>query len=195
MGREHLMLRPISAQICPDLGVPGPTLEEFLLNLRELRSFLAQHRGHRSCSIPSLNEVVPMTRYLRTGLFLASLVFLAKTTAFAQTSGEDLYREWVDYRDGEISVDFDQTPVQFALYAIHAKTGFQIVMPAMSEAKAVSFRVSRQALEPAMRSLISSRSQPSRARPPRLRKTNLQPNRYPRTNERSCRKNWSAGMN
>ena len=96
-----------------------------------------------------------MTRYLRTGLFLASLVFLAKTTAFAQTSGEDLYREWVDYRDGEISVDFDQTPVQFALYAIHAKTGFQIVMPAMSEAKAVSFRVSRQALEPAMRSLIS----------------------------------------
>jgi hypothetical protein len=52
-------------------------------------------------------------------------------------------------------VDFDQTPVQFALYAIHAKTGFQIVMPAMSEAKAVSFRVSRQALEPAMRSLIS----------------------------------------
>jgi len=96
-----------------------------------------------------------MTIYLRTGFFLAFLAIFAGTPAFAQTSNDDVYREWVDYRDGEISVDFDQTPVQFALYAIHAKTGFQIVMPAMSEAKAVSFRVSRQALEPAMRSLIS----------------------------------------
>ncbi len=96
-----------------------------------------------------------MTIYLRTGFFLASLVFFAGTSAFAQTSGDDLYREWVDYRDGEISVDFDQTPVQFALHAIHAKTGFHIVMPATSETKAVSFRVNRQALEPAMRSLIS----------------------------------------
>ena len=34
-----------------------------------------------------------------------------------------------DYRDGEISLTFDQTPVPFALHAIHAKTGFQIVIP------------------------------------------------------------------
>jgi hypothetical protein len=52
-------------------------------------------------------------------------------------------------------VDFEQTPVQFALLAIHAKTGFQIVMPATSAAKAVSFRVNRQPLEPTVRSLIS----------------------------------------
>jgi hypothetical protein len=96
-----------------------------------------------------------MNTYLRTGFFLASLACFSGAPAFAQTSSDDVYREWVDYRDGEISVDFDQTPVQFALHAIHAKTGFQILMPATSETKAVSFRVSRQALEPAMRSLIS----------------------------------------
>src|SRR5437762_1197851 len=64
-----------------------------------------------------------MTIYLRTGFFLAFLAIFAGTPAFAQTSNDDVYREWVDYRDGEISVDFDQTPVQFALYAIHAETG------------------------------------------------------------------------
>jgi hypothetical protein len=96
-----------------------------------------------------------MNTYWRTGFFLVSLAFAVAAPTFAETASDDFYREWVDYRDGEISVDFDQTPVQFALHAIHAKTGFQIVMPSASETKAVSFRVSRQALEPAMRSLIS----------------------------------------
>jgi hypothetical protein len=97
-----------------------------------------------------------MNTYWRTGFFLVSLAFSAAAApTFAETASDDFYREWVDYRDGEITVDFDQTPVQFALYAIHAKTGFQIVMPSASETKAVSFRVSRLALEPAMRSLIS----------------------------------------
>lgn len=96
-----------------------------------------------------------MITYLRTGLLLVSLAFSAGAPALAQTSNDDFYREWVDYRDGEISVDFEQTPVQFALLAIHAKTGFEIVMPAPSEAKPVSFRVKRQPFEPTMRSLIA----------------------------------------
>jgi len=76
--------------------------------------------------------------------------------AGAQTGSEDFYRQWVDYRNGEISVDFDQTPVPFALHAIHAKTGFQIVIPSPGERGMVSLRLLRQPLEPAIRTLIST---------------------------------------
>ena len=72
-----------------------------------------------------------------------------------QTSGDD-YRQWVDYRDGEISIAFDQTPVQFALHAIQVKTGLQIVIPSTSETAVVNLRLHRQALEPALRSFIST---------------------------------------
>lgn len=76
--------------------------------------------------------------------------------ALAQTEAEDFYRPWVDYRNGEISVDFERTPINFALYAIQAKTGFQIVIPSASSAQLVNLRLQRQPLEPAVRSLISN---------------------------------------
>ena len=76
--------------------------------------------------------------------------------ALAQTEAEDFYRPWVDYRNGEISVDFERTPITFALYAIQAKTGFQIVIPSASNAQLVNLRLQRQPLEPAVRSLISN---------------------------------------
>jgi len=87
---------------------------------------------------------------------VATVLLLTCATAGAQTGAEDFYRQWVDYRNGEISVDFEQTPVPFALHAIHAKTGFQIVVPSASEARMVNLRLQRQPLEPAIRALIST---------------------------------------
>jgi hypothetical protein len=88
---------------------------------------------------------------------LSALVWLmAANTSWAQNQDDDLYQPWVQVRDGEISMTFDQTPVPFALYAIHAKTGFQIVIPANAQTKVVSLRLSRQRLEPAVRLLISN---------------------------------------
>jgi type II secretory pathway component GspD/PulD (secretin) len=102
-----------------------------------------------------LTEVKSMKKHLRIG-FLVSTLIPWSGTAAAQTGSEDFYRQWVDYRDGEISITFDQTPVQFALYAIRAKTGFQIVIPSTTETKMVNLRLHRQPLEPAVRSLIST---------------------------------------
>jgi hypothetical protein len=89
---------------------------------------------------------------------VALVIFLLIRPAFAgaQTGSEDLYRDWVDYRNGEVSMAFDQTPVPFALHAIHEKTGFQIVIPSPSEARMVNLRLQRQPLEPAIRALIST---------------------------------------
>lgn len=92
----------------------------------------------------------------RQAIALFALVLGLGGRAHAQFDAEDVYRRWVDYRDGEISLDFDRTPVVFVLHAIQAKTGFQIVIPPSSEARLVNFRLRRQPLEPAMRSLIST---------------------------------------
>jgi hypothetical protein len=96
---------------------------------------------------------------MKTGLRIALVIAflgLSGESALGQLATDDFYRQWVDYRDGEISLDFDQTPVVFALHAIHAKTGFQIVVPSPDNARVVNFRLRRQPLEPAMRSLIST---------------------------------------
>jgi hypothetical protein len=87
---------------------------------------------------------------------LVMFLLIRPALAGAQTGSEDFYLQWVDYRNGEISMDFDRTPVPFALHAIHAKTGFQIVIPSPSEARMVNLRLQRQPLEPAIRALIST---------------------------------------
>ena len=97
-----------------------------------------------------------MKKHLRVGFLACALIPWSITMAVAQSSGDDFYRQWVDYRDGEISLAFDQTPVQFALYALQARTGFQIVIPSTTETKVVNLRLHRQQLEPAVRSLIST---------------------------------------
>ena len=96
-----------------------------------------------------------MKKLLRTGFLVSALSLWSVAAAVGQTSGDD-YRQWVDYRDGEISIAFDQTPVQFALHAIQVKTGLQIVIPSTSETAVVNLRLHRQALEPALRSFIST---------------------------------------
>ena len=97
-----------------------------------------------------------MKLLLKLAFFLALLATVSVASVFAQTDAEDYYQQWIDYRNGEISVAFERTPVQFALHAFHARTGFQIVVPSTTEAKVVSLRLDRQPLEPAVRSLIST---------------------------------------
>lgn len=96
-----------------------------------------------------------MKTCLRIILGLALLLWSSES-ALGQPTADEYYRQWVDYRDGEISVNFDRTPVVFALHAIHAKTGFQIVIPSPSQARELNLRLQRQPLEPAIRSLIST---------------------------------------
>lgn len=84
------------------------------------------------------------------------LLMSGSVSAMAETPEDDFYHQWVDYRDGKISIIFEQIPVQFALYAIHAKTGLQIMIPSNNTTKVVNLRLDRQPFEPAMRSLIST---------------------------------------
>ncbi len=97
-----------------------------------------------------------MTRSLKLGLFLAASVMFPVAPISAQSDVEEFYRQWIDYRNGEISVAFEETPLPFALHAFYARTGFQIVVPTTIERKVVSLRIDRQPLEPAVRSLISN---------------------------------------
>ena len=97
-----------------------------------------------------------MKTYASIGLLLFGLIPWNGTTNAGESSGEDLYQQWIEYRDGKISISFNQMPVGFALYAIHAKTGFQIVIPSSGEIKMVNLKLDRQPFEPAMRSLIST---------------------------------------
>ena len=97
-----------------------------------------------------------MTRFVKLGLFLAASVLLPAAPAAAQNDAEEFYRQWIDYRNGEISVAFEETPLPFALHAFYARTGFQIVMPTPIDRKVVNLRIDRQPLEPAVRSLIST---------------------------------------
>jgi len=88
--------------------------------------------------------------------FALALAFLNVEPAFPQVIADTLYRENVEYEDGKISVDFDQTPLEVALNAIQAKTGLQISVPPATESRLLNLRLSRSPLEPAVRSLISS---------------------------------------
>jgi len=92
-----------------------------------------------------------MRNSLRT--VVTVLAFVGLKPAFAQ---EDVIYEWVDYRDGEVSVAFDQAPVAVAINAILARTGVKIVLPASAENKLLNLKLDRLPLEPAVRSLITS---------------------------------------
>jgi hypothetical protein len=97
-----------------------------------------------------------MVNFVKTGCLLILLAIQPATMAGAQTNADDFYRQWIDYRDGEISFAFEQIPMQLALYAFHARTGLQIVVPSTTQAQLVNLRLDRQPIEPAVRSLIST---------------------------------------
>ncbi|MBM4297638.1 MAG: hypothetical protein FJ143_07855 [Deltaproteobacteria bacterium] len=92
----------------------------------------------------------------KLGFLLTPLALVFAPSVSAQTEADEYYQQWIDYRNGEVSVAFERTPLQFALHAFQARTGFQIVVPSTSEARLVSLRLERQPLEPAVRSLIST---------------------------------------
>jgi len=97
-----------------------------------------------------------MRKTKKLGFMLASLVLWGAPAAYPQELDDAFSHEAVEYRDGEISVAFEQTPVVVALNVIEASTGFQIIVPAAVESKLVNLRFHRRPLEPAFRSLISS---------------------------------------
>lgn len=66
------------------------------------------------------------------------------------------YQPWVDYRDGKISVAFNEAPVVAALSAFRDKTGFEIILPAAADQQLLNLHLTGLPLEPAVRSLIQS---------------------------------------
>ena len=97
-----------------------------------------------------------MKCFVQVGFSLALLLFVGFGSAYPQSGVDESLREWVEYRDGEISVTFRQVSVEFAVNAIHARTGFQIVVPPEANSKTLSFYLRGIPIEVAMRSLISS---------------------------------------
>lgn len=93
----------------------------------------------------------PLARWL-----LPLLVLWTATPAFSQDLADTFSQEWIDYRNGEISMAFNQIPIEVALDAIRMRTGVQIVVPAAVENKVLSLQLNRVPLEPAVRSLISN---------------------------------------
>ena len=97
-----------------------------------------------------------MNKTKSLGFILISLVLWGAPAAYPQEFDDAFSHEAVEFRDGEISVAFQQTPVVVALSVIEASTGFQIIVPAAVEKNLVNLRLHRLPLEPAFRSLISS---------------------------------------
>jgi len=94
---------------------------------------------------------------LSTIRFALALALFGVQPAFAQVVEEyPFHREWVEYEDGRISVDFDHIPLEVALNVIQFKTGLQIVIPSVTESKLLNLRLNQLPLEPAVRSLITS---------------------------------------
>jgi len=92
----------------------------------------------------------------RVGLSATLLLFAGIASAFAQNAEDEFFRQWVEYRDGAVSVAFTQVPVEFAVHAIRARTGFQIVVPREAYGKRLSLSLRELPLESAMRSVIFS---------------------------------------
>ena len=96
-----------------------------------------------------------MKNALLAGFFVVLLALVRMQPASAQ-SMEDAMYQWIDYRDGQISVAFDQAPLAVALQVIHARTGVKIVLPAVPEDQVLNLHLEKLPLEPAVRSLLSS---------------------------------------
>jgi len=97
-----------------------------------------------------------MKCFAQVGIALALLLLVGLSSAYPQSRDDESFREWVEYRDGEISVTFRQVSVEFAVNAIHARTGFQIVVPPEANSKTLSLYLRGVPIEVVMRSLISS---------------------------------------
>jgi hypothetical protein len=102
------------------------------------------------------SEVREMRSLVRTVFCLILWLLVVRTSAVAQSADDEFFRRWVDYCDGAISVAFAQVPVEFAVHAIHARTGFQMVVPREAYGRTLNLRLRELPLESAMRSFIFS---------------------------------------
>ena len=97
-----------------------------------------------------------MKCFAQIGIALALVLLVGLISAYPQSRDDETSRDGVEFRDGEISVTFRQVSVEFAVNAIHARSGFQIVVPPEAKSKTLSLNLRRVPIEIAMRSLISS---------------------------------------
>lgn len=81
---------------------------------------------------------------------IALTIFLISASAAAQSGSE----QRVDYRDGKLSVSFEQFPVDAAINLIQARTGLQIILPSNTKAQTVSLQLSQLPIEPALRLFV-----------------------------------------
>jgi hypothetical protein len=113
-------------------------------------------QASRKVTAQNLPSGETVQSFSRIGFALA-LAFFGVQPTFAQVAEEDpFHREWVEYEDGRISVDFDHIPLEVALSVIQVKTGLQIVIPSVTESRLLNLRLNQLPLEPAVRSLITS---------------------------------------
>ena len=91
-------------------------------------------------------------KHFRTACLLGLLVGFLSTPAAAQNAAG----QQVDYRDGKISMSFEQYPLEAAITEIEARTGVQIVLPHSSKNQLLSLQLNQLLIEPAVRLLISS---------------------------------------
>ena len=97
-----------------------------------------------------------MKKSLQMAIIISCVVYPGFRGALAQLAEDYLPAQWVAIQDGEISAAFYEMPVQTALSAFRAKTGFQIDIPNFAANRLVNLRIDRQRLEPAVRSVIFS---------------------------------------
>lgn len=95
-----------------------------------------------------------MKQLSNTAFFLALLMLGGVPSVFPQAAEDPRSERWVQFRNGEISLDFDQIPVYVALETIRARTGVDIVLPSAGEREFLNIRLTRLPLEPAVRFLL-----------------------------------------
>jgi len=95
-------------------------------------------------------------RFLNIAVFSFLLVYIGLEPAFPESVEDTIYEQRIEYRNGRISLAFKQIPVDVALEAIRARTGFRIVLPVVVEPKFINLKLDPLPLEPAIRFLISA---------------------------------------
>ena len=80
-----------------------------------LKDATAQKLLHNAAS-----EVNPLKNFLSASWMLPLLLLAGKPVA-SQEIADTFYQEWVEYRDGKISMAFNETPVELALDAIRVR--------------------------------------------------------------------------
>jgi hypothetical protein len=118
------------------------------------RQILAKYAKAQKLLRHAASEVNPLKNFLPARWILPLLLLAGKPVA-SQEIADPFYQEWVEYRDGEISMAFDQTPVELALDAIRVRAGLQIIVPPATGNRLLSLQVNRLPLEPAVRSFIT----------------------------------------